>query len=143
MANRPQDSRGGRRGRLLPRGHPREPQQSTPEEGGGLGEAGPPMSHPCDGWPLSTGKTVTIRSPNAGEGPGWSMADGGGGGRLPSTQMRRMPRGIGSAGEGRGGSASLLSVWNSRGLVGPHRVAFVDVERSVMSLRERGGNKSR
>lgn len=100
------------------------------------------MSHPCDGWPPSTGKMVTIRSPKAGEGPGWSMADGGGGGRLPSTQMRRVARAAGSARGGRGGSASFLPVWNSWGLVGPHPIAFVDVEGPVVRLRERERNKS-
>ena len=58
----------------------------------------------------------------------------GGGGRLPSTQMRTVARAAGSAGEGRGSSAALLPAWNSRGLVGPHPIAFVDVERPVVRL---------
>lgn len=61
------------------------PTQPSLEEGSGLGEGGLPMSHPCDGWPLSTGKMETIRSPRAGEGPGgvWLLGEEGGGSLPP------------------------------------------------------------
>lgn len=94
-------------------------------------------------------------SHKAGRGPGWSVADrwlvggqaGGperGGRRLGEgrhragllpTQMRRVARAAGLAGEGRGGGASFLPVWNSWGLVGPNPVAFVDVEWPVVRLQ--------
>lgn len=73
MAKRPQDGKGmGGKGRLPPCG----PQQPHPREGGGLWERSPPISHPCDGWPLSTGKMVAIRSPKAGEEPGGGPVEG-------------------------------------------------------------------
>lgn len=73
-ANRPQGSRGmGRRGGLPPRG----PRQPHPRGGWWVRGEKPTYLPPLRRWPLSTGKMVTIRSPKAGEGPGWGLADGG------------------------------------------------------------------
>lgn len=44
----------------------------------------------------------------------------------------------GSAGDSRGSSISFLPVRNSWGLVGPHPIAFVDVEWPVVRLWEEG-----